>query len=276
MSVFKKRVKIISNGKVKGRYFSCLVQDKNISSAARPGQFINVKVADDLEPLLRRPFGVHKANGRDIEVLYEVLGKGTEILSQRKPGDYLDVIGPLGEGFSVSGERLAVIVAGGMGIAPLLFLAQTLINRKPKTTSLKPLVLIGAKTKTQILCEEEFRKLGCDVKIATDDGSRGFKGKVTELLNKILPLAISHKPLAIYACGPRPMLKEVSRISLKYNIPAQVSLEDHMACGIGACLGCVVKVRSKEPGAGSSQYKRVCKEGPVFNAGEIIWERRAR
>lgn len=144
-----------------------------------------------------------------------------------------------------------------MGVAPLLFLAE-------KLTRNRTLVLIGAKTKSQILCGQEFKKLGCEVKIATDDGSQGHKGKVTDLLNKILPLAISHKPLAIYACGPRPMLKEISRLSQEYKIPAQISWEEHLACGIGACRGCVVKTKTG--------YQRVCQEGPVFTAPEIIWE----
>jgi dihydroorotate dehydrogenase electron transfer subunit len=127
----------------------------------------------------------------------------------------------------------------------------------------KPLVLIGAKNKNQILCEKEFKKLGYDVKIATDDGSRGFKGKVTELLEKILLSAVSCQLSAVYACGPRPMLKEISRIANIYKIPAQISLEEHMACGIGACLGCVVNTKEG--------FKRVCKDGPIFNAKEIVW-----
>jgi dihydroorotate dehydrogenase electron transfer subunit len=127
----------------------------------------------------------------------------------------------------------------------------------------KALVLIGAKTKNDILCAKDFEKLGCEVKIATDDGSGGFKGRVTELLEKLLPFAICHKPLAIYACGPRPMLCEISRIAACSGIPAQVSIEEHMACGIGACLGCIVQTKQGQ--------KRVCKDGPVFNAEEIIW-----
>jgi dihydroorotate dehydrogenase electron transfer subunit len=151
-----------------------------------------------------------------------------------------------------------------MGIAPLVFLAEKLVEINNQQLTINNLVLIGAKTKRQILCEKEFRNLGFDVKIATDDGSRGTKGKVTDLLKNIL-LATRYSLLAtIYACGPRPMLKEISCISAAYKIPAQISLEEHMACGIGACLGCVVKTKNG--------YQRVCKEGPVFNAAEIMWE----
>ena len=132
--------------------------------------------------------------------------------------------------------------------------------------------MIGAKTKKDILCEEEFRDLGCEVKIATDDGSRGFKGYISELLKQ--ELSAKRYPLsAIYGCGPAPMLKEISLISQKGHIPAQVSLEAHMACGIGACMGCVVKTQNaKRKTQNDFVYKRVCKDGPVFEASQVIWE----
>ena len=138
-----------------------------------------------------------------------------------------------------------------MGIAPLVFLAEKLKSKAE--------VFIGGKTKKQILCEEELKKLGCDVKIATDDGSLGFKGLVTNLLKK--RLREKNKPLMIFSCGPKAMLREIANISKKYKIPAQISLEEHMACGIGACFGCSVETRFG--------YKRVCKEGPVFDARDI-------
>ena len=289
------RAKILYNKKIKGNYFHLLLRAPKIAKESIPGKFLNVKVSDTCEPLLRRPLSIHMAKGANVGLLYEVVGQATQILSRRKPGEHLDVIGPLGNGFNYplslpvrqagaipalpAGRRypLPVLVAGGMGVAPLIFLAEKLMERTPNTEHRTPLVLIGAKTKNQILCTNEFQDLGCDVKIATDDGSRGFKGKVTELLDKILTsgfrLQASGKNIRaaynvqraalIYACGPRSMLKEISRISKKYNIPAQVSLEEHMACGIGACLGCVVNTKEG--------FKRVCKEGPVFNADEIIW-----
>ncbi len=201
-----------------------------------------------------------------MELLYEVVGQATEILSHRKPGEHLDVIGPLGNGFNLTPNTYnltPILVAGGMGVAPLLFLAEKLV--KSQVTSHKPqaVVLIGSKTKDQIICEKEFKDLGYDVKIATDDGSRGFKGKVTDLLRSFLRTTNDERRTTIYACGPKPMLKEINRVSKKYNIPAQVSLEEHMACGIGVCLGCVVNTKEG--------FKRVCKEGPVFSGNEIIW-----
>jgi dihydroorotate dehydrogenase electron transfer subunit len=257
--VFQAKAKIVYSKRIKDSYFKSIFSSPRIALGALPGQFVNIKVSECRELLLRRPFSIHRVNGPNIEILYEVLGKGTQILAQKKPGEYLDIIGPLGNGFDAlcaKRSTLSILVAGGMGVAPLVFLAERMISHKFS-------VLIGAKTKKQILCEKEFQKLGCDVKIATDDGSEGFKGKVTELLKNLLS-TIDYRLSTIYACGPRPMLKEIANISQKYNIPAQISLEEHMACGIGACLGCVVNTKNG--------YQRVCKEGPVFAADEILWE----
>jgi dihydroorotate dehydrogenase electron transfer subunit len=274
MKILQKKAKIRANAKIFGRYHKIILESPEIARQATPGQFVMLKVGSAQEPLLRRPFSIHKAGGPVIEILYEAVGKGTEILAKRKTGEYIDLLGPLGNGFNYKSQRhnatclsgrpclpagrqatSQVLVAGGMGVAPLFFLAQKLKNYKG-------LVLIGARTKKQILCEKEFQKSGFSVKIATDNGSAGFRGKVTDLLENLLR-APSAELRAIYACGPRPMLKEISRLSGKYKIPSQISLEEHMACGIGACLGCVVNTQEG--------FKRVCKEGPVFKAQEIIW-----
>jgi len=254
------KTEVISNSKIKGRYFRCVFRAPGLARSARPGQFINIRVSEGTQPLLRRPFGVHRAKGSNIEIVYEVLGKGTKILSQKKPGEYLDVIGPLGNGFdlrrAIGAGRQAILVSGGIGVAPLLFLAE-------KLAATRPIVLIGSKTKSQIICEKEFKDLGCDVKISTDDGTRGLKGYVSDLLSRVLWLTNNQARLAIYACGPKPMLKEISRLCARPNVDAQISLEEHMACGIGACLGCVINT--------VSGYQRVCKEGPVFEANQVIW-----
>ncbi len=251
------KAKITYNKKIKGNYFHIALKAPGIALEAKPGQFVDIKVSDSCEPLLRRPFGIHKVKGTEIESLYEVVGPATQALSRRKAGEYLDIIGPLGNGFTPAVKKgaLNILVAGGMGVAPLVFLAERLKKNKN-------LVLIGAKTKEQVVCVKEFKDLECGTRVATDDGSAGFKGYVSGLLEKIL--SGTHSPeSAVYACGPSPMLKEVSRVAKKYNIPAQVSLEEHMACGVGACLGCATKTKSG--------FKRVCKEGPVFNSDEIIW-----
>jgi len=261
------KAKIVYNKIIGEHYFCCALEAAGMAVDVCPGQFVNIKITGTDAPLLRRPFSIHRVRGAHIEILYEVVGKGSQLLSEKKPGEYLDIIGPLGNGFDyascVPRHSSLVLVAGGMGVAPLIFLAEKLREIPNPKFQIPTLVLIGAKTKKGILCEKEFKKLGCEVKIATNDGSRGFKGKVTGLLEGILRTTQDAGRRTLYACGPKPMLKEINRLSRKFNLTAQVSLEAHMACGIGACLGCVVDTKDG--------YKRVCKEGPVFNADEIIW-----
>jgi dihydroorotate dehydrogenase electron transfer subunit len=259
MSIAQIKAKIISNHRFNGNYGHLEFESGGIARQAQPGQFVNVRVADSFEPLLRRPFSIHGVKASKISIIYRILGKGTQFLSERKPGEFLDIIGPLGNGFDY---RLApdktrrvkpILIAGGMGVAPLVFLAEKL-KLNP------PLVLIGARTKKQIICPQEFKSRGCLVKLATDDGSVGFKGKVTDLLSILLEQV---KPLRIFSCGPHLMLKAVARIAAENKIIARLSLEEHMACGVGACLGCEVLTKSG--------YKSVCKDGPVFHGQEIIW-----
>ncbi|MFA5156508.1 MAG: dihydroorotate dehydrogenase electron transfer subunit [Candidatus Omnitrophota bacterium] len=270
MKATQSKSKILSNLKISGNYFKLQVICPCVAAAARPGQFVMVQVNNGIEPLLRRPLGVHRLPGQKkniVELLYEVVGRGTGLLSRKKPGESIDIIGPLGNGFDYGPAygryRPQVLVAGGMGVAPLTFLAEKLTEGKRQKAKGKIIVLLGAKTKDQILCEKEFKKIGCEVRIATDDGSRGFKGRVTDLLNRELRTT-DYAPWTIYACGPGPMLRAISCLSKDRSLPAQLSLEAHMSCGFGACLGCVVST--------TGGYKRVCKEGPVFSAEEIIWE----
>ncbi|OQX52827.1 MAG: hypothetical protein B5M48_04630 [Candidatus Omnitrophica bacterium 4484_213] len=294
--------KVISNTQIVENYFKMCLDAPAVAQKAEPGQFIYVHTSDGYQPLLRRAFSIHnirrekRENREQMEILYKVRGEGTRILVEKKAGEKLDIIGPLGKGFTLyplPSTLYPVLVGGGVGIAPLVFLAQNLAkNQKPKTKN-RILVLIGAKTKKEILCKDEFERLGCEVKVATDDGSQSFKGKVTELLEEILapssklqapgrelkkPVTCSLQPVAcIYACGPSPMLKEIAQLAQQYKIPCQVSLEERMACGVGACRGCVLKVVPPPPSPllRSPQdfiYKRVCKDGPVFETGEIIWE----
>jgi dihydroorotate dehydrogenase electron transfer subunit len=259
--------KIIANRKINHRFYKVIIRVPEIARQAKPGQFLHIRINKSFEPLLRRPFSIHQIIGKDIGILYKVVGKGTQILSQKGVGEYLDVMGPLGNGFSINHQLSTinyVLVAGGIGVAPLFFLAEKLMERKPQVVDYKPLVLIGANTKDKILCEKEFKDLGCQVKISTDDGSRGFKGKVTDLLKDVLRVTSYELRVTIFACGPRPMLKEIAKITQHYKIPGQISLEENMGCGLGACLGCIIKTKDG--------YKRVCKDGPIFNADEIVWE----
>ena len=258
MKIAQIKVKIISNKRLKRNYWHLEFESSAVANNALPGQFVNIKVSDGFEPLLRRPISIHGVDGSKVKLIYEVLGAGTQALSARKPKELLDIIGPLGNGFDYkrltrTREAKNILIAGGMGVAPLVFLAE-----KIKLT--KPLVLIGARTKNQILCAQEFKSLGCTLKLATDDGSAGFRGRVTDLLKIVLEQT---KPLWLFSCGPHPMLKAVSQIAHENKINAQFSLEEHMACGIGACLGCVVSTKAG--------YKRVCKDGPVFSNRELTW-----
>jgi dihydroorotate dehydrogenase electron transfer subunit len=257
------KIKIIKNYQIKENYFKIVLFNPYLAKNSQPGQFLNIKIDGDI--FLRRPFSIHRVKGNNLEILYEVVGKGTEILSQKKKGEYLDVIGPLGKGFNYSilntQYSIPILVAGGIGVAPLVFLAQKL-KEIPNPKFQIPTVLIGARNKNKILCAEEFKRLGLEVKIATDDGSRGFKGNVSDLLKHLLS-TMNYELSTIYACGPYPMLKEIAKIAKDYKIQAEVSLERHFACGIGICLGCIIQTKRGN--------QKVCKDGPVFKTEEIIW-----
>lgn len=253
------KVKILDNSNIAPKFYKMRVESAYLAKNTKPGQFFEVKCSGSGGPLLRRPLGAHKIFAGGVEMLYEVVGKGTMLLSEKKKGGQLDIIGPLGRGFEIfADKRPAVLVGGGVGIAPLLALAQKMSAKKPGSH-----VIIGAKTKTGLLCENEFRKLGCFVMVSTEDGSKGHEGYATDILGHLLK-TIGCQSSGVYACGPHPMLKAASHIAGLMNIPCQVSLEARMACGVGVCLGCPVPVRA-------GGYKMVCKDGPVFDAREIVW-----
>jgi dihydroorotate dehydrogenase electron transfer subunit len=255
------RAKILSNEKTGHTYYKMHLDAPYIAKTAKPGQFVEIKCSDSMEPFLRRPFSIHKVK-RGIEILYEVVGEGTKILAGRKEGDFIDVLGPLGNGFELpekdKPEHRAIIIAGGIGAAPLVYLADELVKNRIKTV-----VLIGAKTKNLILCEKDFKKITSEVYVSTDNGTYGCKGFVSNLFHKILKTSESRFETIVYVCGPYGMLKSISDICLERDFECQVSLEEKMACGIGACLGCVVNTKSGR--------KLACKDGPVFNAKELVW-----
>jgi len=268
--IYQKEAKIVYNGHIISNYYRLALDLPEVACVAQPGQFVMLRIDKGYKPFLRRPLSIHRVNPQ-IEILYEVVGIGTELLSRKKPGQCLSVLGPLGNGFDLSAIRYplsAILVAGGMGIAPLLFLAQRLIERYPLPVTRYPIALLGAKTKKEILSQKEFANLGLNVKISTDDGTAGFKGKVTELLKKLLRQAHDVRRATIYACGPKPMLSEIAIISKQYNITAQISLDEYMACGLGVCLGCMIETKKG--------YQRVCQEGPVFDSTVMMQERRDR
>lgn len=232
---------------------------------ARPGQFVMVHLLGTDAPLLRRPFSIHRcidANGKSvrIELLYKVVGKCTDAMSRLKPDNQLDLLGPLGKGFRVNDEYSRIhIVAGGIGVAPMVFLAETLSRSAADPSRCR--VFLGGRTKEDILCQGTFESFGMDTVINTDDGSAGNACLVTEPFETA---AKEDKPDVIYACGPMDMLKCVSDVAETNNLFCQVSIESAMACGMGACLGCAVEKRGDQ-----TRYYHVCVDGPVFNATDL-------
>lgn len=253
---------ILDNNELAPSYYKLTLQCPVLAHSVNPGQFIMLKVSEAYDPLLRRPFSIHRVDGEQVQLLYQVVGKGTQLMSQMRPGEVLDVLGPLGNGFTLQpGIAQAMLIGGGVGVAPLLFWAQELVRHK-----LKLLLFIGGKNKADLLAVEDFRQLGAQLYLATEDGSAGHTGKVTETVKDYLTSGESTAATAVFACGPKAMLAQVAGLAKPYELPCQLSLDVVMACGVGACMGCVVKAGD------SGDYIRVCKEGPVFEASRILWE----
>lgn len=264
---------ILSNVEVSPGYWRMRMTAPPECAAARPGQFVMVRVSGAIDPLLRRPFGIFdigtyvpaQSGAKPqpyLEMLYRVVGKGTEMLSTLHRSDLLDVLGPLGKGFDLGApDEEKLIVGGGVGLAPLYLLAKELV----KTSKVR--LFAGGRTRDDILCITEFERLGVESYTATEDGSLGECGLVTEALLRRLD-ALKGKA-DIFACGPHGMLNAVAKIAAERDIPCQVSLEGYMACGVGACLGCVAPGQSHS--AENPDYRCVCTEGPVFESGELKW-----
>ena len=217
-----------------------------------------VAVGTSYDPLLKRPFCCFRRNAKGMQFLYAVRGKGTSIMRDLCRGDILNIIGPLGKGYpNPQKKQTPICIAGGTGIASLF----SFIEKNSK----KVHVIYGARCRNELLAIKELKKIKLhNVACCTDDGSLGEQGFVSDILNNFLDQNLfSLSSYVLYACGPRPMLKAISKIAAKRGLKGYVSLEENMACGFGACLGCAVKT--------VSGYKRVCKEGPVFLIEEIVW-----
>jgi len=237
-------------------------EETAIASAAKPGQFVQIRVREGTDPLLRRPFTFYKARKRFMEILYKLKGEGTRALSRYNKGERVDVVGPLGNGFTlVPDVDEHVLVAGGSGIASMYLLSR-ICGRSPAKTVL----LLGAQNKDDVPMKktvaQDFEGLAVPIQVWTNDGSLGNTGFVTKALEKILQDAAKMR-FAVYASGPIGMLRKVSELTAPFGIPTQISLEQHIACGMGVCEGCVVKTRS-DSGSGSV-YRKVCSDGPVFD-----------
>lgn len=248
------RTKIIANEKI-APGINRMSFDVNWNDCV-PGQFLMLSVPGD-EVFLRRPFGIADLSDGKAEIFYKVVGRGTTALSNATAGTEISVLGPLGRGFSrvtSHGSRVTILVAGGYGLAPMVGFAKRLLESNEKFS-----LYFGGKSSDDMFFVEELKKMGIDVRIATEDGSMGEKGLVTQLLEK--DLGDVENP-AIYVCGPDGLLNAMTKIARKNDCFCEVSREAYMACGLGVCLGCVC--RDKE-----GNYVRTCKEGPVFNVNEL-------
>jgi dihydroorotate dehydrogenase electron transfer subunit len=239
---------------------------KEIAREARPGQFVMIHPQKFSEPLLPRPFSVHRVQGNRVDLLIRTVGQGTRQLCGLGPGEVLEIKGPLGRGFELDSERDPILVAGGIGVAPLFYLVDRLIGMKRNKTVAPPRLLIGAGSRKELLGLREFKEIGIRVRAVTEDGSFGRKGLVTDLLEGMAAKGLEQA--MIYTCGPQGMLRAVASWAASRNVPCQVSLEARMACGMGACLGCSVA----RPTAGGLSYAKVCQDGPVFEAREVAWD----
>lgn len=248
-------LKILENKKLNPEYFTLELSSDRLLPEMKPGQFVQVKVEGSSSTFLRRPLSVHDVNPENntLKLLVQIVGKGTEALSRLKQGDLLNLVYPLGNSFSLPEKgRKALLAGGGCGIAPLLFMARYMVMK-----GFSPDILLGFRNKERILEYEEYKQFG-RVFLTTEDGSAGEKGFLTGH-----PILLSEHYDVVYACGPEPMMKAVAAYCTKEGITCEVSLENLMGCGIGACLCCVVDtVRGN---------LCTCTDGPVFNINDLKW-----
>ncbi|MEO0226375.1 MAG: FAD-binding oxidoreductase [candidate division WOR-3 bacterium] len=230
--------------------FGLWVSAPEISQMVQPGQFVNVRVTQGCEPFLNRPFSVADTSGNAIYLVIKIVGQGTEILHHRRIGDKLGILGPLGKPVKIPEQRKVLLVGGGVGLAPLYFLAKRIKNNNELH------LIMGAKRRPDLIMKKDFLKLTKNISIATEDGSSGTKGTAVTLLKRLLKKESFD---LIYTCGPRAMLIAIKDLHLK--IPALAFIEDFLGCGCGICLGCAIKV--------NNEYKRICTDGPVFDLRKV-------
>ena len=252
------RAKVLQNIPLNNKNYLLTVKPLVRTYQPLPGQFYMIEVSERYDPLMKRPFSFFRKTSNGLQFLYTVRGKGTMLMKNFQKGKVLDIVGPLGNGYpKAENKTVPLFVAGGTGIASIY----PLIEKRSK----KACVLYGAQCESELLMLKDLKKTGKELFICTDDGSCGYRGTTVDFFDDFLhgtDQAISRTVL--YACGPTPMLRRLARKALKKGVRGYVSLEENMACGLGACLGCAVKT--------THGYKRVCKEGPVFPLEEIVWE----
>ena len=246
-----------------GDYFQFSLASPEIAPKAQPGQFIMVRTSQEYYPLLRRPFSIFDADKTHLDIFFQEVGIGTHLLGKMEPEDVLDIIGPLGKGFTVKEEnrgKSVALVGGGRGIAPLFFLAQRL-----RAQGIEAKFYYGGKSSTDLPLKTRIDENKFAVSCSTEDGSSGFKGLITEVFESELDAL---RPVVIYACGPDAMLQGIAQTANERNIPAELSLESLMGCGFGACWGCVKKIKKEN----ETSWTKICEEGPVLAGDKIVWE----
>ncbi len=241
---------LMSNNEIADGIFDMRLKYDNESLPASCGQFAHIYVPSKT---LRRPISICDVENGTMRLVYQVKGEGTKILSQMKKGESVDVLGPVGNGFRIEKGKRYCLIGGGIGVPPMLYTARQTEN---------PLVITGFRTKSLVILQEDFENTGAELVLVTDDGSAGEKGFVTDALKQR-----ADEFDEVCACGPTPMLKAVAQLCRELGKPCQVSLEERMACGIGACLGCAVRVRKN----GEEVMQHVCKNGPVFDGEEVVF-----
>ncbi|HET9371233.1 MAG TPA: dihydroorotate dehydrogenase electron transfer subunit [Vicinamibacterales bacterium] len=270
--IFDVAAEVMANRRLSPDYNVIALRAPDIARAARPGQFVMIKTAPGLDPMLRRPFSIFELvrdeDGTPIGVslLNKRVGVGTALLYEAREGIVLSLLGPLGQPFEPVGpDGLAWMVAGGVGLAPFATLAEALAARGTPMT-----LFYGARSGADLYYRELFESLGATVVLTTEDGSLGEKGRVTTPLERALAAEPADRPVTIYACGPTPMMRAVAAVGERAGRPVFVSLEPVMGCGMGGCYSCVVPV--KQSGSPKGHFVRSCLEGPVFDAHRLVWD----
>jgi dihydroorotate dehydrogenase electron transfer subunit len=260
-----------SNTRLSPDFNVLALEAPGIASQAEPGQFVMVKTAAGDTPLLRRPYSLFEilrdATGTPtgFSLFSKRVGVGSRLIYDAAPGQRLACLGPLGRPFTlVTPPALAWMVAGGVGLAPFAALTEALLSK-----GIRPTLFYGARTAGELFCVDLFERVGVDLVLATEDGSRGEAGRVTVPLERALRDAGPQPPVTLYACGPDAMLKAVASLASAHGCASQLSMERLMGCGVGGCYSCVVRIRD---GSGGSHYDRACLDGPIFRGEDIVWE----
>ena len=253
---------IIENRRLKGDYFIVRFHAPEICEKARAGQFVHIRVNDHGDRILRRPFSIHNCENGALNVVYKIVGHGTKELSELAPGAVCDLMGPLGIPFSDPAPGVTpVLVAGGYGAAATYLLTRQAPQRG--------IFLLGARCEGDILLTDEYEKAGYTVRVATNDGSMGYRGFVTGLVGQLLEERPGEK-FFFYGCGPHPMLMALAKLLQANGQPGELSIDHLMCCGVGACFACVVKIKADTPEGWT--YARACADGPDFNLDSVYVE----